>query len=59
MRWLYAKGLELAILLKGTPTELPRDELLIKDFIRKNYDPLAEKIMNKIIYHEQESKHKD
>jgi hypothetical protein len=59
MQWLYAKSLELAILLKGAPAELPPDELLIKDFIRKNYDPLAEKIMYKIIYHEQESKHKD
>jgi hypothetical protein len=61
MRWLYAKSLELAILLKGAPKpdELPPDELSLKDFIRKEYDPFAEKIMNKIIYHEQESKRKD
>jgi len=59
MRWLYAKSLELAILLKGTPTDLPTEELLLKDYIKKNYDPLAEKIKQKIIYYEQELKQKD
>jgi len=58
-QWLYAKSLELAILLRGAPAALPPDVLLIKDFIKENYDPLAEKIMNKIIYHEQESRQKD
>jgi len=36
--WLYAKGLELAILIKGKPDALPNETLLYNDFISKNYD---------------------
>ncbi|GBU28252.1 hypothetical protein R84B8_01810 [Treponema sp. R8-4-B8] len=59
MQWLYAKSLELAILLKGAPAGIPPEVISIKDYIKENYDPIAETIMYKIIYHEQESKHRD
>ena len=48
-QWLYAKGLELAILIKGAPEDLPSDKLLYDTFISKNYSDLAEIITRNII----------
>ena len=46
--WLYAKGLEIAILIKGQPS-VPLDEPLLFNDILKSYDELAMKAARKII----------
>jgi len=55
-QWLYAKSLELAILLKGTPTDLTNESFRYDDFIIKNYDDLAKKIARRIIISAEEWK---
>jgi hypothetical protein len=57
--WLYAKGLELAILIKGKPDDLPNESFMYDDFIAKNYDELARKITRKIIISAEELKRSD
>jgi len=47
--WLYAKGLELAILIKGKTSDLPKETFRYDDFLSENYGDLAEKIARKII----------
>ncbi|MDR2941716.1 MAG: hypothetical protein LBV17_03895 [Treponema sp.] len=46
--WLYAKGLELAILLKGSVKKNLTEDAVIK-FIEKEYDALAGRIAGKIV----------
>jgi hypothetical protein len=48
-RWLYAKGLELAILLKG-PVDKQIIEAPVSDMLFSNYHELAIKIGLKIMY---------
>jgi hypothetical protein len=47
--WLYAKSLELAILIKGKLEELPEEPFMYNDFITKHYSELATKIAYRII----------
>jgi len=46
-RWLYAKGLELAILIKG-PVEKEQIETTVNQFFLKDHNELAIKIARKI-----------
>ena len=46
-RWLYAKGLELAILLKG-PVDISDIESPVSEMLFKHYHGLANKIAIKI-----------
>jgi two-component SAPR family response regulator len=48
MQWLYAKSLELAILLKGSVKKNLTEDAVIK-FIEEEYDALAGRIAGKII----------
>ena len=51
-QWLYAKGLELAILIKGVPDTLPNNMekgFQVNDFITKNYHKLAKIIARRIV----------
>jgi len=48
-QWLYAKGLELAILIKGTAEALPKEPFMYDGFISKNYGALAKKIARNIV----------
>jgi len=57
--WLYAKGLEIAVLIKGKLDTLPNETFLYDDFISKNYDDLAKKIARKIIISAKELKRTD
>jgi len=51
MQWLYAKGLEFAMRVKGIPNPLPEMSIGVTfdDFIKKNYDDLAMKFVRKIV----------
>jgi hypothetical protein len=46
-RWLYAKGLELAIILKG-PADISDIESSVSDMLFRHYHELAKKIAIKI-----------
>jgi hypothetical protein len=59
MQWLYAKGLELAILIKGKPDDLPDEPFMYDDFIAENYDELVREITRKIIISAKEWKRSD
>jgi hypothetical protein len=55
-QWLYAKGLELAIKIKGIPDNLQdipnqwdTSERAVNDFINKYYNEIAMKIARRII----------
>jgi hypothetical protein len=48
-QWLYAKSLELAILIKGKPENLPKEPFMYNDVIANYYDDLAIKIARKIV----------
>ena len=47
-RWLYAKGLELAILLKGAPGNIEKDEYA-NGIIDLRYQKLASYVIQRIV----------